>query len=58
MKKQIPPVITELLQRSATAYSESEATTNAGLIIRFIARVIPVSFVLQLFAHKMKKPLI
>lgn len=58
MKKEIPKEITEILQKSATAYAESEATTNLGRIGRFIARVIPVSFVLQLFAHKMKKPLI
>lgn len=55
MKKEIPDVLKNGLQEAATAYSESNATTNAGVVLRFIARIIPVSLVLQLFAHKLKK---
>ena len=54
MEKQIPPVIKDALQEAATAYANSEATTDLGRIGRFLARVIPVSFVIQLFAHKLK----
>ena len=55
MEKEIPDVLKNGLQEVATAYSNSEATTNAGRILRFIAKIIPVSVVLQLFAHKLKK---
>lgn len=54
MEKQIPPVIKDALQEAATVYANSEATTDLGRIGRFLARVIPVSFVIQLFAHKLK----
>lgn len=55
MKKEIPDVLKNGLQEVATAYSNSKATTNAGVVLRFIARIIPVNLVLQLFAHKLKK---
>lgn len=55
MKKQIPDVLKNGLQEAATAYSNSKATTNAGVVLRLIARIIPVNLVLQLFAHKLKK---
>jgi hypothetical protein len=55
MTKQIPQEIQDVLQEAATKYSESEATTNAGAIIRFIAKVIPVRFAVQLFSHLFKK---
>lgn len=48
--------ITQVLQNAATAYSDSAATTNAGRWLRFIAKVIPVSTIVKIFAHKMKKP--
>lgn len=57
MEKQIPPVIKDALQEAATKYSQSEATTNAGRVLRILAKIIPVSFVIQLFAHKLKKQL-
>jgi hypothetical protein len=55
MTKEIPLVIKDSLQEAATAYANSEATTDLGRIGRFFARIIPVSFVIQLFAHKLKK---
>ncbi|MDA6068960.1 hypothetical protein NJT12_04925 [Flavobacterium sp. AC] len=54
MRKEIPHPILDTLQAAATTYADSPATTDAGRILRFIARIIPVSFVVQLFAHKMK----
>ena len=54
MEKQIPPVIKYALQEAATAYANSEATTDLGRIGMFVARIISVSFVIQLFAHKLK----
>jgi len=55
MKKQTPDVINNGLQEAATAYANSKSTTNAGFILRLVARIVPVSFVIQLFAHKLKK---
>lgn len=55
MEKQIPQEIKDGLQEAATAYAKSKAKTDLGRIGRFFARVIPVSFVIQLFAHKLKK---
>jgi hypothetical protein len=55
MENQIPPVIKSTLQEVATAYANSEATTDLGRIGRLFARIIPVSFVIQLFAHKCKQ---
>jgi hypothetical protein len=55
MENQIPTVIKDALQEVATAYANSQATTDLGRIGRFFARIIPVSFVIQLFAHKLKK---
>lgn len=48
-------VIASLLQEAATKYSRSEATTNAGMILRAIASIIPTNLIVQLFAHKLSK---
>ena len=55
MKKQIPNVIKNGLQEAATAYANSKHTTNAGFVLRFIARIVPVDTVIKLFAHVLKK---
>lgn len=55
MEKETPDSLKNGLQEVATAYSNSKATTNAGRILRFMAKIIPVNVVLQLFAHKLKK---
>lgn len=55
MQHQIPQPIIENLQLAATSYADSTATTNAGRILRFIAKIIPVKLVIQLFAHKLSK---
>ena len=48
-------LIKSLLQESATKYSQSPATTNAGRWLRFIARILPVETVVKIFAHKLSK---
>ena len=52
MKKEL---IENLLTNAATKYSQSPATTNAGRILRFIAKIVPVGVVVKLFAHKLSK---
>lgn len=52
MKEQIPPEISNLLDEAAKKYSESKATTDAGRLLRFIARFISPTTIIKLFAHK------
>lgn len=54
MKKEIPPQIQEALKEVAKQYSESEATTDAGRVLRFFARFISKDTITKLFAHKLK----
>ena len=54
MKKEIPPVIKTALEKVAQDYTNSEATTNAGRVLRFIARFVTVDTIVKLFAHKLK----
>jgi len=51
----IPTPIVELLDASATAYSDSNATTNAGRVLRFISRFLKPSTIIKIFAHKLSK---
>lgn len=53
--KQIPKEISKVLQDAATKYSQSEATTNAGKWLRFVASIIPVETLIKVFAHKLSK---
>ena len=52
--KNMPPEITNLLEEAAKKYSESKATTDAGVVLRFIARFISPATIIKLFAHKIK----
>ena len=52
MEKEIPKEILNGFQEVATKYSRSSATTNAGRILRFVARLVPVSVLFKLIAHK------
>jgi hypothetical protein len=36
-------------------YAESPATTNAGAVIRFLAKYLPVGFIVQILHQKLKK---
>lgn len=49
----IPQPLQDALNESAKAYSNSPATTNAGRILRFIARILPPTTIIKLFAHKL-----
>jgi hypothetical protein len=53
MKKEIPSIIKLALDQAAQQYSQSPATTNAGRILRFVARFITVDTIIKLFAHKL-----
>ena len=46
--------IKKQLNEVAKTYSESKATTNAGVFLRFLARFITVDDVIKLFAYKLK----
>jgi hypothetical protein len=45
--------ITFAVENAAKIYSESPATTNAAVILSVIGKLIPVSFLVKLFAHKL-----
>ncbi len=51
--KEIPTDIKYLMQEVANKYANSPATTNAGTVLRLIAKFIPISMVIKLFAHKL-----
>jgi len=51
----IPLEITFVLENAAKRYSESPATTNAGIVLRTISRFIPIKFLVKLFAHKLSE---
>lgn len=53
--QKIPTPIVELLDAGATAYSDSNATTNAGRVLRFITRFLKPSTIIKMFAHKLTK---
>jgi len=54
MEKNIPPIVNQALNELTKKYSESTATTNAGRILRFIARVVPLDVLLKIIVHKAK----
>ena len=53
--EKIPIEIQKSLQKVATDYSRSPATTNAGRFLRILASVIPVDLVVKILAHKLSK---
>ena len=55
-KQKIDPIIKDALQEVANKYSESKATTNAGVVLRFLARFITVDTIAKILSHKLKKP--
>lgn len=52
--QKLPPIVGNALDELTKRYSESPATTNAGRVLRFIARIVPLSTLLQLVVHKNK----
>ena len=53
MGKKIPIYIQKGLDGVAKQYSDSPHTTNAGAVLRFLARFISVETIIKLFAHKL-----
>jgi len=51
----IPEPIKQVLDVAATEYSNSNATTNAGRVLRFICRFIKPTTIIKMFAHKIAK---
>lgn len=43
------------LKEVAKKYTDSPATTNAGIVLRTIVRFLPVSLIVKLFAAKLSK---
>jgi len=54
MNKEIPTEITQALNDVLKSYSASPANTNAGRVLRFLARFITVETVIKVLAHKLK----
>lgn len=52
MEEKIPQEIKDGFDAVAKKYSESEATTNAGRILRFICRFVKPSTLYKMIAHK------
>jgi hypothetical protein len=50
--QEIPQPIKDMLDKAAVTYSQSPATTNAGRILRFIAKFVSVDIITKLFVHK------
>jgi len=52
--QKLPPIIGKVVDELAKKYSESPATTNAGRILRFVARFVTLDTLIKLVAHKAK----
>lgn len=48
-------LIYDALKEVAKKYTESPATTNAGVVLRTIVRFLPVGLIVKLFAAKLSK---
>lgn len=48
-------MINSVLENAAKKYTESKATTGAGVILRLIVKLIPTRVIIQMFAHKLNK---
>jgi len=51
-RKEFPPVINHAINDLTRKYSESPATTNAGRVLRFVAKFVTVDMLLKLITHK------
>jgi len=52
--QKLPTEVGNALDELSKRYSESPATTGAGRLLRFFARIIPLSTVLKIVVHKNK----
>lgn len=48
-------LINAALRKVAQKYTDSPATTNAGVVLRTIVRFLPISLIVKLFAAKLSK---
>lgn len=51
----IPEPIQQVLDNAAVVYSESKATTNAGIFLRLFCKFIKPTTIIKMFAHKLAK---
>lgn len=52
--KKLPTVIGQAVDEMTKKYSESPATTNAGRVLRFVARFVTLDMLIKLVVHKNK----
>lgn len=50
---EIPLEITVILENAAMIYSDSRANTNVWVILRTLNKLIPIYFLIKLFANKL-----
>ena len=48
----IADALSKSVKKSLIKYSDSLATTDAGAVLRFVARFLPVEMIIKLAAHK------
>lgn len=53
--KDIPQPIKNVLDNAAQTYADSKSTTNAGRVLRWIARLLPPSIVIKIFSEQNSK---
>lgn len=53
MEKEIPEEIKVVLDAAAKTYSDSKATTDAGVVLRLLSRLFKPSTIIKLFAYKL-----
>lgn len=54
MTRKLPKEIEDALKEVSKKYTESEATTNAGRVLRFLARFISLDTLAKVVASKIK----
>lgn len=52
--QKLPPVVGAVVDELTKKYSESPATTNAGRVLRFLARFVTLDMLVKMVAHKNK----
>lgn len=52
---ELPIELKKVVDNVVVKYSESQATTDAGRLLRFLSRFVTVDMVLKVLAHKVKR---
>ena len=50
--KKIPPIIIDQVKQLQQKYADSPSTTNAGIVLRIVARFVTLDMVLKLLTRK------